>query len=79
MIKELKQVAGFTPPHPQAAERLMICKGCKFHSQWMGRTWCGTPLVGDAVKVGVVDYTLCGCNMETKTKLDNSSCSIGIW
>ena len=79
MFKELGQLAGFTKPSTHAAERLGICQGCKFHTKHLGRVWCGTPIMGDTVQVQGQVKKLCGCNMDEKTKLDDSKCSIGIW
>lgn len=79
VLHSAKQIAGLDTPHIDAPERLATCNGCVFHKEYLGRTWCGTPIVGEVVAVDGVPFVLCGCNMNTKTKLDDAKCSIGLW
>lgn len=78
------------PPSIQA-ERLKICKGCKFYAPETKS--CGPLIVGrkltDEERAEVEEklivkrknskVRLCGCHMPTKTKLIFSKCPAGFW
>lgn len=55
--------------------RLAICKACPAHTMHLGQVWCGTPLIGGEYK----GHKLCGCDMNIKTELKQSSCPAGKW
>ena len=60
-----------------AAERLKICKGCKFYKESTGS--CGTLLIGGEVKYYRRVIRLCGCVMKLKVQFHLSSCPAGKW
>lgn len=72
------------PPSIQA-ERLKICKECKFAKKTALGLFCGTPLIGDTIPAenNVTFYRkkikLCGCKMQWKTKYKTASCPAGRW
>ena len=40
---------------------------------------CGTPVVGEVVRVEGKDVKLCGCIMKLKAKLESATCPLNLW
>lgn len=69
----------FTVSDEVYATRVNKCKICPHKTDHLGAFWCGTPVVGNLVKVEGEKKRLCGCNMHAKAKGKIWGCPIGKW
>jgi hypothetical protein len=76
----------FTVQPQVAAQRMKICRSCKWFKPETGS--CGTLILGNTVEADAKENTvthyrkkirLCGCVMKVKTKLLTSECPAGKW
>jgi len=58
-------------------KRISICESCK-HFRDKTRT-CGKPVIGEKIEHNGEIKRLCGCFMDTKTKLKYGSCPLELW
>lgn len=75
----IAQGLGLVPPNENAPQRFDHCAGCVLSKVHLGKVWCGTPVIGQEIEYNGKPVHLCGCNMNVKTKIDNSICAIGKW
>ena len=40
---------------------------------------CGTPVVGEIVRIEGKDIKLCGCIMKLKAKIESATCPLNLW